>query len=319
MNGNNLNVRYRRNAYAKKRIKVIAFIVGGAVIVLAILFLVFGGILKDKVDDDRNEDATRTDQVSDTAPERQEVASVNGYGFSLVGATNSAISEKATEIQSKGGNSISFMTRDESGNELFSSSVARGMNKQGSSSGYVAIDSVATRAENKGLRACAIVPIDSFLEKDELYRSVLLSYDAAICAELVRDGADDVLVLLRGTQVDEEKTDELLRLARAVKENESEAVIGIALTREMLESEGSESIVARLWEEYDFLALDMTAIEADDDPLTFAQESVSSEIHYYLLRYNMRVLLPSLDEKAHGDMVSVLVGKGLDNWQTVVK
>ena len=53
MNGRNLNVRYRRNEYAKKRNKVIAIIVTTIVVLLLASFLIVGGLLKMKVDNDR--------------------------------------------------------------------------------------------------------------------------------------------------------------------------------------------------------------------------------------------------------------------------
>ena len=86
----------------------------------------------------------------------------------------------------------------------------------------------------------------------------------------------------------------------------------------MLEDEGSEVIVSKLWDAYDFLAYDISEVEADKHVLTFAEESINSEVHYYLLRYNMRILLPALDAAELEEVVGVIKGKGLSNWQTVV-
>ena len=38
----------------------------------------------------------------------------------------------------------------------------------------------------------------------------------------------------------------------------------------------------------------------------------------YLLRYNMRILLPALEGTELENVVGVVKGKGLSNWQTVV-
>ena len=163
------------------------------------------------------------------------------------------------------------------------------------------------------------MPVSAFGESDDLERSVLLAYDAAICAELYREGADEVLVMLDGAEITEKNIDELARFAENVKAIEDETVIGISLKRDMLEKEGSEVLVSKLWEKYDFLAFDITEMKSDADPVEYAEENVNSEMHYYLLRYNMRVLLPNAEADALKGMVSVLAGKGLNNWQTVVE
>jgi hypothetical protein len=318
MNGKNLNVQYRRNSYAKKRIRVIAAIAAIVIVILVVLFFVIGRVLKNKVDKSKEEDSA-SDIPAVTAPlGHAELPSVNGYGFSLLGATNQTISDKIGEISSAEGNCINFVVRSASGEEIYSSSVAKNMGKQTASSGYVSVGDISSRAENRGLRVSAILPINAFDVSDDLERSVLLAYDAAICAELYRDGADDVLVSLRGKEVTEENVDELIRLAASVKNIDSEVLIGVSLSRAMLEAEGSEVLVSKLWEAYDFLAYDISEVEEGADVRTYAEESVNSEVHYYLLRYNMRILLPALEGDALTGVVSVLAGKGLSNWQTVV-
>lgn len=317
MNGKNLNVQYRRNSYAKKRIRVIAAITAIFLVILVVLFFVIGRLLKDKVDEDRKENSG-SDLPTVTAPlGHAELPSVNGYGLSLSGATNQTISDKVSAIASAEGNCINFVARADTGEEIYSSAVAKNMGKQTASSGYVSVGDITSRAKNRGLRVSAILPINAFDVSDDLERSVLLAYDAAICAELSREGADDVLVSLSGVEVTEENIYELIRLAESVKNIDPEVLIGISLGRAMLEAEGSEMLVSKLWEAYDFFAYDISEVEEGVDVRTFAEESVNSEVHYYLLRYNIRVLLPVLEDDDLDGVVSVLTGKGLSNWQTV--
>ena len=319
MNGKDLNVRYRRNAYAKKRVKVIIILIVICVVLLAVAFLIIGSALKGRVDDDRAEDESRS-EAEQTEPLEQhaEVPSVSSYGISLSGVSASSFSDKTVEIEKNKGSGINFVIRDSAGSELYSSSVAQGMGKQSSSSGYIGMDTLAQRAANRGLRASAIIPVNAFSKKDDLERSVHLAYDAAICAEVCRKGASDVTVLL-DTEVSAEIVDELLRLADTAKGIESKTTVGIALTQKALESEGAEVLVARLWEKYDFLAFDMTKMEEGADVSAFAEKSLSAAIHYYLLRYNMRVLLPNVEGATLSSMLAVLSSKGISNWQTVVK
>lgn len=318
MNGKNLNVQYRRNSYAKKRIKAIVAITAILIVVLVVLFFVVGKILKNKVDGNGGEGGGTGTPAVTTPPAHAELPSVNGYGISLSGLTNQAISDKVSAISDVSGSGINFVARNSSGEEIYSSAVARNMGKQTASAGYVKVSDIASRAERRSLRVSAILPVSAFQVSDDLERSVILAYDAAICAELSREGADDVLISLRGAEVTEKNIDELIRLAESVKNIDSEVLLGISLGRGMLEAAGSEVLVSKLWEAYDFLAYDISEPEANKDVLTFAEESVNPEVHYYLLRYNMRILLPSLAGAELEGVVGVLKGKGLSNWQTVV-
>ena len=317
MNGKNLNVQYRRNSYAKKRIKAIVAITAIFIVILVALFFVVGNILKNKIDGNGDEGGGTDTPAATTPPAHADLPSVNGYGISLSGLTAQDISDKVSEIAGLEGSGINFVARSSSGEEIYSSAVARNMGKQTASAGYVKISDVASRADRRNLRVSAILPVSAFSVSDDLERSVILAYDAAICAELSREGADDVLISLRGSEVTEKNIDELIRLAESVKNIDSEVLLGIALGREMLEAAGSEVLVAKLWEAYDFLAYDISEPDASKSVVTFAEESVNSEVHYYLLRYNMRILLPSLEGAELEGVVGVLKGKGLSNWQTV--
>lgn len=314
VNGKNLNVHYRRNAYSKKRIKFILIIAAVLVAILAVLFLIIGGALKGKVDEDKQKGENQTTPNADEVTVHTEVPSVNGYGISLSGITTSAISDKAQQISRDDGDNLVFITRDDSGKELYRSTLAENMGKQ-STSQYIDVTDIGTRASNRGLTASAIVPIYSFGIKSDLERAAELFYDAAICAELYREGADDVLISLEGTDIDEDNVDELLRFSDWVKDLDSEVVLGIAITRDLLESEEAEVTVAKLWEKYDFLALDLTELQKAED---ISKNGESNEVQFYLLMYKMRVLLPDVPTEELEAFVSALGAMNVDNWQTVV-
>ena len=314
MNGKNLNVRYRRNTYARTRLKVILAIVGGLAAILVILFLVIGGSLKNKLDDN-NSDTPTTDQAGVPSPERKEAIQVNGYGVSLSGLTSTGASEKALEISKAGGNNVSFTVRDEAGKELYKSALAADMGKQTSGAQYIDVTDIVSKAKNRSLSTSAIVPVYSFSKKDDIQRASQLFYDAAICAELYREGASDVLIRLEGTKISENNIDELLRLADWVHDLDGEAVLGITVTRQIIESENAEVIIARLWEKFDFIALDLSDLKTADE---LSQNSEGDEIQFYLLMYKMRVLLPDLSGEELESIVSALNAMNVDNWQTVV-
>ena len=286
MNGKNLNVRYRKNAYAKTRIKVIAAIFGVVAVVLAILVLIFGGVLKKKVADDRQNAIMNGTQATDTAPEHKKVPSVNGYGINLSGATVSTVAEKLSEISRNGANNISFVVRDAAGNEIYKSALAQSMGKQ-SDAAYIDIGDIETRAASRGISSSAMVPVYSFSKKDDIERATALFYDASICVEASREGADDVLIKLEGTEITEQNIEELVRLAEWIKDLDSSVVLGISLTRDMLTKKNAETLVAKLWENYDFLSLDLTSMKGGENVVP---EGSNNEIQFYLLMYKMRVI-----------------------------
>ena len=315
MNGKNLNVRYRRNTYAKTRVKVIATIFGVIAVLLIISFLVIGLALKDKVDNDRNNENIEQPANGDNSAVHATVPSVKGYGFSLAGATATTASDKASEVSKTGGSNLSFVVREASGKELYKSALAQSMGKQ-SSGNYIDIGDIETKASAKGLSTSAIVPIYSFSKKDNIERAAQLFYDAAICAESFREGADDVLIKLEGTNVTTNNIDELLRFAEWVKDLDKDAVLGIAITRDVLSVDNAELIVGKLWEKYDFIALDLTSLKSGE---SISQNGNNNEIQFYLLMYKMRVLLPNVAGDELKRIVSEIESMNVDNWQTVVQ
>ena len=310
MNGRNLNVRYRRNVYAKTRMKVIAIISAVVLAILLIAFLVVGGMLKNKVDDDRNKGGEEQPSGVDSPSPEITVGAVKGYGISLSGVNTTKISDKATEIQKAGGSNMSFVTRDSSGKELYKSSLAQSMGKQ-SGSDLIDVSDINSRAANKGLSASAIVPVNAFGKKDNLERATQLFYDAAICAELCREGADDVLIRLDGQKISDSNIEELLRFADWVKGLDAEATIGVAITLDVLEGQGAEVYVGRLVEKFDFMALDLT----NEKP--WESNDSGSEMQFYLIMYKMRVLLPDASGSELTLMTDYLKKLGVENWQTV--
>ena len=315
MNGKNLNVRYRKNTYAKTRIKVVLAMLGIGLAVLLVLFLVVGGWLNKKLKGDDGNTVIHGSQNTNDVVERKEVSSVRGYGVTLSGATATVISEKASEIARVGGNNISFVVRDAAGNEIYNSTLAQSMGKQTAGS-YIDIGDIENRATGRGLSSSAIVPVYSFGKQNDIERATQLFYDVSICVESSREGADDVLIKLEGTEITDENIDEVLRIAEWVKDLDENVVLGITLTRDFLCKEGVETLVGRLWEKYDFLSLDLTGMQSGE---SVSQDGSNNEIQFYLLMYKMRVLLPDLPAEELQGIIAELGSMNVDNWQTVVK
>lgn len=312
MNGKNFST-YRQNNYRKRRIRFILTLSAVVVGLLIILFVIFGGALNKKTNDG-NSSQQQTNQTNNNN-QKPTIPSVNGQYISIDGLDSSSLASVVSSARGRGGNGISFSARDDDGNELYSSGVARHMGLQSSSGGYISVSEIKRRV-GSSINLSAGVDLLSFSEKDDINRSVRLAYDAAVCAELLDDGADDVFVRLVGTQISSSNIDEILRLADAVKSINADAVIGIVLSSRIVEDAGMEAIIAQLWEKFDFFVYDMTSYKSGSDGYEFAEENISPTVHYHLLRYNARVLLPVVETDVLEAMVSALTDKGIDNWQT---
>lgn len=311
--GKSMNVRYKRNSYARKRMKIIIAICALALVALAVILIIIGNTLKDKSDGNLLLNDNTQNPSGTEPPPHASVGSVNGYAVSLEGLTSSDLYTRLSEIKKTGGNSVCYTVRADDGSEIFKSSVAQDNGKQAAGNDYISAKSLADRAEDRELHSSAVVDVYSFSEKDAAKRSVKLAYDAAIGAELAIGGIDDVI--FRVSSISADNIEELCQVAESAKKIHSEAIIGISIPMDTLEGEGSEILIDRLWQSFDFLAFDMTK-RPDKDADEYITKNVEAA-YYYLLRYNARVLLPSADTEALAEIIEALTAKNISNWQTV--
>ena len=317
MNGRNtggraLGVRYRNSSYVKKRAKVIVIICAVALALIALTLLIVGNVLRaNSVDKHEqpmgNENNTPVDAGSD-------VPSVNGYAMSLtsVNSGETTINSYVSRAKNLGGDAISFAARDASGSELYSSALARNMGKQ---TGNTTVKDINNRAGS--LRVSAGVSVSALGEKDAVYRSVLLAYDAGICAELYAGGVDDVFISLTKGKVNSESIEALLNFADSVKNIDSTVVLGLALSNEFFALSDADTLIDRLSEKYDFLLLDLTGTKTESDVAEYVRKSVDAA-QLYVMMYEMRVLLPETDEETTESMLAALKAKSIDNWQVYI-
>jgi len=307
-----MGVRYRNSSYAKKRVKVIVIISAVVLALIAIILLVVGNILRANSEDKHEKPMGNENDIAVEAG--SDVPSVNGYAMSLSGvnAGEATLNSYVTRAKNLGGDTISFAARDASGNELYSSALARNMGKQ---SGKTTLKDINSRAGS--LRVSAGVSVSAFSEKDAVYRSVLLAYDAGICAELFAGGADDVFIRLKNGKVNSESVEALLNFAVSVKNIDASTVLGLALPSEFFSLSDADTLIDSLSEKYDFLLLDLTEIKSGSDVAEYVKSSVDAA-QLYVMMYEMRVLLPEADEETTEAMITALTAKSIDNWQVYI-
>ncbi len=307
-----LNVRYRRNEYNRKRLKVIITICACSAVILVIALILIGNILKNRSENDVFYSSAQDSSPSASNTVHGAPPSIKGYALDIKGLSPSALSDRISEIKDLGGNAVSFRIRSSEGAELYSSEVAQEFGRQSKDNSLISPEDIAL-SDRSDIHTSACIDVSAFSEENSAKRSLMLAYDASIAAELLQSGFDDVIFIV--PEVTAENLAELLRLAEDVKSIYSEANVGISLPRSAYEAENSAELVASLWEKFDLLAYDMTGY-TEGDPAEFAIDN-SSVAHYYLLRYNVRVLLPSVETDTLSEMLSALEEKGVTNWQTL--
>lgn len=308
-----MNVRYRRANYTKKRIKVIVAICTVVIVVVALLLLIFGNAFRRASEERKeeilgNENNTPVD-ITSTVP------AANGYALSLssVNAGTNPLSAYVSRARGLGGDTLSFAARDSSGREIYSSTIAQNTGKQASNVGYVTLRNLDSSAGS--LRTSAGVDVKALGTNDRVYRSVLLSYDAGVCAELYLGGVNDVFIRITNGEINESNVRDLIGFVDSVKNIESSAVIGIALPKSFFSVQNADVLIHELSEKFDFMLYDITGYTAaDGDMVSYVSSSVDAA-QLYIMMYNMRVLIPSTDDATIANMIATLRSKSINNWQ----
>lgn len=305
---------YRRGSFGRRKLKTIIIISVSALLVLALLFLVIGNLLNNKTSGSRDDDDDiPPGKTTVTENTHVKVKDINAYPVLLDGLTQSGLGTEVSRLLSQNITAVSLSLCGSGGELLYNSQVAQRFGYQSASSGKISLQAVADRLSSNNIYVSGCLDITSFSEENDVSRSVLLSYEAAIACEAYRAGLNDIVLRCRALSVD--GADELTRLVGNIKNVESRVVVGFALTPELLGSENSAELVAKLWEEFDFLALDLSALPVDENLPSAVGEALDATL-YYTLRYGMRVLLPYTEDTDIAEKLrSAVQDRSISNWQ----
>lgn len=280
-------MRYRRSVYRKKRIKIIVSVTASVLLLIVILFVIVGNSLGNKVEEytsKRSSKATETEQTVHAS-----VSSVNAYPVPL-SAENSKLSTRLAKAAANGYTQVCFELDSADGALLYSSPIAQSLGKQPSGLELWKLDDVAKLCDDSGLYAIGIVHLSDFYKNDDLARSAAMGYYAAQVAEALRSGVDDVLIYVGN--IPTERYTEVSELAKQIRRLCPDGSIGISLPAYVY---ADSNTVDRLWEAFDYLAVDLSVPDDGVDAADHVGNSLGNML-YYLLRYNVRVLVPYTDD-----------------------
>ena len=289
MNGRGYSGHYRPARNRRRRISAAVISITLFLLLLVILFVFIGNILNGKTQG--GSEPTKTDKppVTDVKPAP---ASIVGMALDIEGSASSQLSNNISRIAQNGGKAISVNVRGSDSKLLYSSDVARHFGFQ-SGSGLSGIDTIVTRAQSRGLYVSAYIELESMSEKNPNVRAAMLGYEAALVGEMCASGVSDVMIYAPDTTF--ENYSELVRLAENVKAANPSAVIGVALKPSFFSEPNAAFVIDELFAVYDQIGMDLTSLSGEDKAAEISS-SLSSQL-YYILRYNMRVVLKSTEDK----------------------
>ena len=314
MNRPNRHMGYRKSVYRRRRART-ALIVSTTVLgILLLLFFIVGNFFSDKMQSDLPESSK---EETSNAPEAsypfESVRHVKAPLLSLDGGT-SAVYRRLDELLAAGHTALSLPLTDANGTLQYHSEQASRGRYSIAGSSSLSLSELSDLAHLDGAYLCGTYVLNAANEEDALTRSVLLAESAAVIAEAFLSGIDDVLIVV--PTLPTERQTEILRFVEDIRTLAPHATLGLSLPEDEIATPDAARIDT-LAKSLDYLALDLRNKEAED-PVAFAEERMGSML-YYLLRYEMRVMIPNLsDEDAQKKLVEAVENESIDNRITVL-
>ncbi len=301
-------MRYRKSIYRKNRIRSVLIILSVFAALLFVLFLIVGNILLN-----RSEESTQPTDITSANLEnaKKSTREVNAAPITLTGT--STLSARVLSAKNSGYTDICFELDSQDGTLLYSSSVAQSLGRQAQSSDLWTLSGASGIFKDNGMYSVGITHIKDFLSEDDLARTAAVGYHASLIAEALRAGIDDITVLT--DELSPERYKELITLANEVHRLCPDGTLGLSLPALMFAGE-HDTLINELWNAFDYIAVNLTTPpEGQTDIVAYTDASLGGML-YYLLRYDVRVLIPNLqDSNISASLTSAIKAKGTQNIQ----
>jgi hypothetical protein len=293
------------NNRRRKRNSII-FVIAISLLVCLLLFLIIGNLLAENAQGE----PSNTDSVT-TPTQPRDPRTIKAEYLNISSTLGDISTTLRTLAESRGAAAVSMKVKGTDGALLYNSPIAQKLGYQSSKS-LPKMSDIVSRATQRNMYTSAYITTDALKTEKSAARMVELSYEAALASELSENGVGDVIISPLGLTA--ENYADMLYFADSVRQVNKTAVIGIAVTAELLSSPDAAAIVDALYSKFDFLALDLTGCDKDGILSAFGEDSKL----YYVLRYTMRVILPVSADAEDGKQISELIAsKNLSSYQYI--
>ena len=325
MNGRNYHMQYRRGIYRKKRIKLIIIASSISLLLLLTLFLIIGTALSNKthIYDPNGEDGTQVPTDNTSLPKAEKI---QARPLVLLTQDSSSLYSRVTSLPS-GTEAVCVRLNLSDGTLLYKSDIAGTISSFKTAENASRAETLFSTIQRRELYISAALEMTALSKQSEFLLPVMLSAYSSMAAEVFNAGADDILFIAPApvgemTQEKlEEYTSQLISVADQTRKLSANACFGFALPDALLSAENSAEIISELSEHFNYLAIDATNY-GKEDPAEYLERklgnSESSDTQYYILRYDMRILLPSLsDRETEERLISIAeqYSSNNHNWQ----
>ena len=306
------NIRYRRSIYQKNGIRLYILIALGVVVAAVLLFVAIGNSLGNKVEE--SESKREAAKATDTGAEDHSLPrNVSAYPVPL-SADGSRLESRLNDAVSLGYTDICFLLDTEDDTLLYRSDVAVSMGYLSSDASLWRLDDASGLFRERDLYLVGVTHLSRMNTENDLERSIAAGYYTARISEALRAGVDDVLI--HPVKMSENIYTEIVKIADEVHRLCPDSTVGISVTPEAVSSENGAELIDLLWNSFDYIAVDVN--QEPEEGVT-PSESIDRKLGgmlYYLLRYNMRVLVPySDDAEMTAAIKAAVISNGTENIQ----
>ncbi|MBQ2999486.1 MAG: hypothetical protein IJD64_03400 [Clostridia bacterium] len=281
MNRNRRPMQYRRPLRRRRtRFPIILAIVGGVLLVLLTVLLIIGGRMYKKSQAFR--ETLPEEQTELETPTTPETPSLLAYPLP------SLTDEALDALKQNGASAASVALNTKNGEALCDAD---------------SLSALSASAKGKGIALSGVFYLTALKENDELARFDALNDHCSVVAKALRSGLSEVMLVAPDT-ISGTHTQELVRFVDDLRTLVPNAVIGLSLPHGFLTDANAET-VDTLSKSFSLLATDLS--EADD-----LDTALEADL-YALLRYSMRVLLPSREDNAA--QIAAVKNYGVENIQ----
>lgn len=315
MNGKRRHNKYRKSVYRRKNIGAVLIISAVCLILFVTVFLVLGNFLKSQ-SDNRNKSDTYDTEETDNKPtnEKNTVKSVLSYPVFIETKERGTFADRLDALTQKKIFDASVPLNTPDGDLLFKSTVAQSIGyPQGEAN--VKLEKAISSAQSRNVYLSGIFYVNAFKNEDPLIRSVELSQAAALVAEALNAGFDDVVLIVPHMTADH--VEEAIRFTENIKALTNNGSVGLCISDRILSIESTQELslaIDRLNSEIDVLAVDLSDTDISVD--VNAISDAISPIQHYILMYKMRVILPNGEaDEILTSVISEAQSNGIKNIQ----
>jgi hypothetical protein len=319
-------MQYRRGVYRKRRIRFIIIASVVAFLLIFALFLIIGTALSNKTHlYDPDADSNASDDVTDAAG-LAAAEKIQARALVLLTQDSSSLYSRVSALPS-GTEAVCVRLNAPDGTLLYKSDVAGAISSFTTADNASRPETLFSTIQRRELYISAALEMTALSRADELLTPIMLSAYASMAAEVFEGGANDILFIapIPSGEMTAEKIDafisQLASVAKQTRELAPDACLGFALPDLLLSSNNSAEIIAALAEHFNYLAIDATNY-GKEDPAEYLERKLgnneNADTQYYILRYGMRILLPSLPDKDIEDELIAIAeqySSNNHNWQ----